>query len=259
MLKKYFSLFFFFLLISCSEKAETMQPNTDLKTLTTDFRQWWNYYNNNIILSSGFIPLDENSDQISKEVFLKKLMSGDFIPLKLISKDNSKYYQLYRLDKTAASGIKGTIKNVSGRAYHYFKMEGVKFPRFSFTDLKGNHYTNENTRGKTVILKCWFISCKPCIAEFPELNRLVKKYSNKKDILFISLAFDSKKELDDFLLNNPFSYAVIPDQKDFMEKTLKIYTYPTHFVIDKEGVIQKVVNKVEEMEVKLNEITDNPD
>lgn len=232
-----------------SEKMikESMIPNTDLSTLKTDFMQWWTYHSKNIILSSNFIPFNENSNQISKNDFLKKLTSGKFIALKLISKDSLTYYKLFKLDKNSDKGIGGTIKNVSAREYKHFKMEGISFPKFSFTDLNGKTYTSENTKGKTIILKCWFISCKPCVAEFPELNLLVKKYQNRNDILFISLAFDSKKALQDFLIKKPFSYAVVPNQREFMEDILRIHTYPTHFVIDKKGTIKKVVNKVDEM------------
>ncbi len=236
-----------FIIISCSEKKESMIPNTDLSILETDFMQWWTYHSKNIILSSEFIPFNENSDQISKNDFLKKLTSGKFIALKLISKDSLTYYKLFKLDKNSDKGIGGTIKNVSAREYKHFKMEGTSFPKFSFTDLNGKTYTSENTKGKTIILKCWFISCKPCVAEFPQLNKLVEKYQNREDVLFISLTFDSKKELRNFLIKKPFDYAVVPDQKDFMEKTLKVHTYPTHFIIDKQGIIQKVVNKADEM------------
>ncbi len=235
---------------SCSkkqEKTEDVQLEIDLKSLETDFMTWWTYHSKNIMLSSDFTPVDQNSKNISKEDFLKELTTGNFIPLKIKSKSDNIVYKLFRLNQNANKGISGTIKNISTISYNHFKMEGRSFPSFDFTDLNGNLYTNENTKGKIVILKYWFISCKPCVAEFPELNLLVKKYQNRNDILFISLAFDSKKALQDFLIKKPFSYAVVPDQREFMEAILIIHSYPTHFVIDKKGTIKKVVNKVDEM------------
>ena len=246
----YYLMIILSLSITCSknyEKIKTFQTDVDIKNLETDFMIWWTYHNKNIVLSSDFIPKNQNAKIISKDDFLKELTTGDFIPLKLKSTDGLFYYQLYKLDETTDKSIGKTIKNVSIKGYKHFKMEGTKFPEFSFIDLNGNLYTNENTKGKTIILKCWFISCKPCVAEFPELNALEKKYQNREDILFISLAFDSKKALQDFLIKKPFSYAVVPNQREFMEDVLKVHTYPTHFVIDKNGIIKKVVNKVDEM------------
>ena len=126
-------------------------------------------------------------------------------------------------------------------------MEGTYFPDFKFTDLNGEKYNSDNTKGKTLILKCWFINCKPCIAEFPELNQLVERNSDQEDILFISLAMDSKENLDKFLAKKAFRYKTIPNQREFMEKTLNIKLYPTHFIIDKNGLIEKVVNKSSEL------------
>ena len=235
------------ILITCSEKLKKSQPNINFENLETDYMEWWVYHSKNIVLSPDFIPLNENSNQISKNDFLKKLTSGTFIPLKLESKDGLLYYQLFRLDNFADISIGQTIKRVSTKDYKYFKMEGKKFPDFDLIDLNGKTYSNDNTKGKIVILKCWFITCKPCIAEFSKLNKLVEKYQNRNDILFISLAFESKDDLQEFLIKKPFAYAIVPDQKEFMEKILKIHSNPTHFIIDKNGVIQKVVNKVDEM------------
>jgi thiol-disulfide isomerase/thioredoxin len=67
------------------------------------------------------------------------------------------------------------------------KKEG-KFPDFSFKDLNGNLITNESMKGKIVVIKCWYIHCAACIKEFPEVNNLVRKYKDRKDIIFISLA-----------------------------------------------------------------------
>jgi len=126
-------------------------------------------------------------------------------------------------------------------------MEGTVFPKFDLKDLNGVEYTNEKTKGKTVVLKCWFIACAPCVAEFPQLNELVEKYKNRDDIVFVSLAFDSKEKLEPFLLKKPFRYAVVPDQKQFMFSDLDIKSYPTHIIIDKNGIIRKVVTSADEM------------
>lgn len=64
-------------------------------------------------------------------------------------------------------------------------MEGKKFPDFQFIDLDRNHFNNKSTHGKIVLLKLWFINCTPCVAEMPELNRLIEKYKDRDDILLL--------------------------------------------------------------------------
>lgn len=242
-----FTLLFALLVsLSCTRKPNFGSPNVDIKSIENDFGLWWTYHNNNIVLSSNFIALDNLYNRISKEVFLKSLTSGDFIPLKLESKD-SIYYMLFKLDQTCATSIRKTIKSNSAHAYKNFRMEGKEFPKFNFTDINGIEFNNENTKGKIVILKCWFIACKACVAEFPELNELAEKYKNRNDMVFVSLAIDAKNDLEFFLQKNPFRYSVIPNQEQFMSDVLDLTSYPTHIIIDQNGKIRKVVNTADEM------------
>ena len=241
------------LLISCTEKTEFGKPNIDVQNISSDFSKWWKYQYDDIVLSSNFIPIDDSSNLISVDQFFKDLISGNFIPIKLDSKDNSTYYQLFKLGSNSDEEIKRVIKNISQVYYSHYLMEGEKFPEFNFTDLDGDTYTNENTSGKTVILKCWFIKCQACVAEFPELNELVEKYKNRNDIVFLSLAFDKEEDLKKFLINKPFSYKVASVKKEFFDNELKINAYPTHIIIDNDGIIEKVVNNSKELLLELSD------
>ena len=132
-------------------------------------------------------------------------------------------------------------------------MEGKRLPEYNFIDLNGISYNREDTKGKLLVLKCWFITCKVCVEEFPELNKLVDKYK-KENISFVSLAFDEKDKLVEFLKTKTFKYPTIPLQKDYMAKKLKINQYPTHLIVDSNGVIIKMVNNVKTLSYELDRI-----
>lgn len=240
------------LMVSCSKKTDYGQPNVDSENIQKDYMEWWSYHNNNIILSSDFLAIDNDSKMTTKESFLKDLTSGDYIPLKLISKNANTYYQLFKLNNNANKDIGNTIKNIATVSYKHNEMEGKNFPKFQFTDLNGVVYNNENTMGKIIVLKCWFIACKACVEEFPELNDLVEMYQDREDVIFISLAYDSDAELKEFLLRKPFSYKVASVPQEFMENELSINAYPTHFIIDETGTIKKVVNSANELISELD-------
>lgn len=237
----------FSILNSCSNTTAYDKPTIEPKKVQNDFRTWWDYHTENITLSADFIAVDESSKVIDKAQFLKKLTTGNFIPLRLQAKDSLPYYQLFELGKTADEDIKNTIRNTSLTIYKYYKLEGEPFPDFRFEDLKGNIYNTSNTKNKIIILKCWFISCKPCVAEIPALNQLVKQHEGRDDILFISLAIDPAKDLERFLSKRAFNYAIIPNQQEFMSEVLNVGQFPTHFIINKQGVIEKVVSRYEEL------------
>ncbi|QTD39213.1 TlpA family protein disulfide reductase [Polaribacter batillariae] len=230
-----------------SEQVENLDPKVNLTELETDFMKWWTYHSKNITLSSNFTGLNEKSDTIEKKQFLEKLITSNYIPIKLKSNERLETYKLFELDSFANKSIGSTIKNKSLLALKHFKMESTEFPKFNFTDLNDNDYNNKNTKGKIIVLKTWFINCVACVKEFPELNELVEKYKNRNDIIFLSLALDSKLELDEFLQKKFFEYKVVSNQREFIVKTLNLQIYPTHIIIDKNGIIQKVVNKASEM------------
>lgn len=234
-----------------AQKTGFGAPNVDVQKIESDFISWWTYHYNTIALSSDFVALDPSSKVIDKATFLKELTTGNFIAVQLKSGNGKTIYKLFRLGPNAPKDIGSTMKSQAEMAYRHFLMEGQKFPAFSFTDLNGNVYTNANTKGKIIVLKCWFIACTACIKEFPQLNALVQKYKNRKDVLFISLASDPKASLKNFIAEKHFDYAVIPEQGRLMYDVLKFNMYPTHLIIDRNGIIRKVVNRADELIAEL--------
>ena len=226
-------------------------PEADPIQIQKNFSDWSAYQSKNIMLSRDFTALDPLSKEISKESFLDQLANGNFIPIRLKSEDTIYYYKLFKIQPNSDTSIKATINQIGFDAYKNYKMEGTAFPPFSFKDLNGNLVTNESMKGKKIVIKCWYIHCTPCIREFPQVNKLTEEYKDRKDILFISLAEDSAAQLKTFLARKPLSYSVIPDMKVYMNEALQLNSFPTHFILNKEGLIAKVLPNFESLEVAL--------
>ncbi len=243
------ALLFIFTISTAQIKAG--KPEVDPIQVQKTFETWSAYQSKNIMLSRDFTALDVTSKEISKESFLDQLANGNFIPIRLKSEGNEYAYKLSKILPKTDTSIKATINQIGFDAYKNFKMEGTAFPQFSFKDLNGNLVTNESMKGKIIVIKCWYIHCTPCIREFPQVNKLVEEYKNRKDILFISLAEDSAEQLKTFLARKPLSYSVIPDMKVYMNEALQLNSFPTHFILNKEGLIAKVLPNFESLEVAL--------
>ena len=153
---------------------------------------------------------------------------------------------------TSNKDIQNTIIQLASDQLFYYNMEGKELPNYQFEDIAGHKYNNVNTRGKFIVLKCWFIRCVACVKEFPELNKLVDNYKNRKDILFVSLAFDNKQDLKIFLKTHRFNYEVVPNQQSYMMDRLSINTFPTHIIIGKDGKIKKAVDNYKDLLPALN-------
>lgn len=226
-------------------------PEVNPIQIQKTFKDWSNYQKENIMLSRDFVALDLLSKEISKESFLNELVNGNYIPIRLKSTDSIYYYKLFKIQPKADTSIKATINQEAFDALKNFEMEGKPFPKFSFNDLDGSLVSNETMKGKIIVIKCWYIHCAACIKEFPEVNHLVEKYKDRKDILFVSLAEDTPEQLKTFLARKPLSYAVIPNMKEYMNEALQLNAFPTHFILNKEGMITKVLNNYKSLEVAL--------
>jgi len=221
---------------SSSGQAQYGAPEVDPVTIQSKFMDWWKYQYTNIMLSIDYIALDVNSKVITKEAFLNELTFGNYIPIRMQSTDSMIYYKLFKIEATSDTSIKATIVQTAFEEFEHFKMEGSVFPKFHFTDLNGNLISNETMKGKIVVIKCWYIHCAACVKEFPNVNELVAKYKNRNDIM---------------LAKKPLSYSVVPNMKIYMNEILHLNAFPTHFILDKEGKIVKVLINFESLEVAL--------
>ena len=215
-------------------------PSKETPAFLKDFMSYWTYYSYNTELSDDFVPLDESKKEIKKMTFLNRLLTSQYIPIRLMI-NNKLCYQLYKLSPKTDIQIKNVIKQMAESEIKYSSFVGKKIPNFNFTDVEGKKYDAKNTKGKFVVMKFWFIRCGACVKEMPHLNEIVKQYSNRKDIVFLSLANDPPKQLKAFLRKTTFDYAVASISDKYVYETVGIQEFPTHILIDKNGFIVKVM------------------
>jgi len=242
--------------VSAVEKdtLETREPEYALALITSDFMHYWNYHARYVKLYRNFLALDEDAKPIKKKAFLIKLTTGKYLPLLIHTENSGSSYKLVKIPANLQKDDGAVIADYAKTQLRYFTMEGKPIPAFNFKDINGVKYSSVNTKGKIILFKCWFIGCKPCVQEMPELNKIVEQYKNRKDILFISLAIDDKKPLQDFLTKTKFEYATVPDQEKYMTNKLKVNAYPTHFLIDKNGILVKKVDIGTEISEVLDQL-----
>lgn len=114
---------------------------------------------------------------------------------------------------------------------------GTTAPDFKFWLLDGTKVTNKTTINKVVVLKFWFTTCVPCISGIPELNKLVEKYKDNEDVLFIAPALDNKTVITKFLSYYPFDFSITYNAIDMAKVYNPNGIYPTYVIIDKNGKI----------------------
>lgn len=119
------------------------------------------------------------------------------------------------------------------------KWKGKKFPEFKLTGQNGKILGSDNFKGKYSVINFWFIHCKPCVQEMPDLNKLVKKYK-EQPVQFLAPALDTRSSIVTFLEKNDFDYTILPDAKN-LANDMALRIYPAHLLVNKEGIIEEIL------------------
>lgn len=170
---------------------------------------------------------------LKSKAAIKMINSMDYIPQYL--KDNTGSVVAVQLIKMPEEQ-KRMIAEFMARQKELEALVGTDAKNFKTTDMDGNAINLSDMKGSVVAVNFWFIGCKPCIMEMPELNDIVKKFEGK-DVKFIAVALDSKGSLRAFEEKREFNYNIIPDGRN-VAQIYEIQGYPTHCIIDQEGKIQ---------------------
>ncbi len=253
---KFLQIFFllFIVINSIGQPNLYNKPSVSAKAITKDFNRFWNYYNEQVNWYSNYKTIDTSFNTISKDLFFNQLIEGNYIPLKIIAKNGDLFYQLTPIPINADTSIAIITRRVASERYWFYKLEGINMPKFNFFDIKGNSFNASNTKGKIVVINCWYTTCAPCIKEMPVLNEIVKEYQNNSAIVFLGLVRNSTSEVSNFLNSHRFDYAQIADVQDYLDKDLQIRGYPTHIILNTNGKIEKVISGAD-INVLKNTIT----
>lgn len=101
-------------------------------------------------------------------------------------------------------------------------------------DINGNKLRSKDLKGKVLVINYWFINCKPCRMEMPELNELVKEYKDSANVKFIGISLDDRSAIKEFIKLSPFNYQLVADGQTAAHR-YGISAYPTHAIIDGDG------------------------
>ena len=135
--------------------------------------------------------------------------------------------------------IEDSTKNPADRFMAWLDCVNEKeIPSFSVKTLKDEKIKSKDLEGKIVVINLWFIDCLPCIKELPALNRLVREYAKHKDVMFLSMTWESKERIEkDFFSKYKLDFKVVPDAMKVIDLFGKP-GYPTTFVVGRDGHIK---------------------
>ena len=148
--------------------------------------------------------------------------------------------------------------------------EATKFPSFTGKDLDGNDVSSDElfSKNKVTVMNFWFTTCKPCVGELGDLEKLNQELAEKggQVVGVNSFTLDGNKDevadAKDVLSKKGVTYKNIWFKSDSEagKFTSNLYSFPTTYVIDQNGnivgePIMGGINSAEQREA-LNKLID---
>ena len=155
---------------------------------------------------------------------------------------------VFRVGQTYLSTRKADVKKNQivlrdHEAKDYKRIElavGKEFPDFEFTDFDSKKRRFSEFRGKYVLLDVWGFWCPPCRREMPYLREAANRFKNRNLVLVglntDPVPFDQVKRTLE-ANNMMWTSAKFESVFDFLNKQLRVESFPTTFLITPEGKI----------------------
>ncbi|HWE42000.1 MAG TPA: TlpA disulfide reductase family protein [Gemmatimonadaceae bacterium] len=118
-------------------------------------------------------------------------------------------------------------------------------PPFQLTTLDGTAVSDQQLRGKVVLVNFWATWCPPCRVEMPGFQRAYEKFKDE-DFVVLGVAMDAggadavRRFLDDRRITYPVAMATPSMVRDFGG----VRFLPTSFLIDRDGRIRHEVSGI---------------
>ena len=132
-------------------------------------------------------------------------------------------------------------------------IQNTPAPVFTLVDNTGKKVSLVDYKGKIVVLDFWATWCIPCLEAFPGMNKLIKKYKNDTNVVFLfintaeTFTKDLAKNINTYLKKNDYNFHVLLDEQGIVADGTKKYiaqslygasSIPLKVVIDQKGNIR---------------------
>ncbi|PAP75263.1 TlpA family protein disulfide reductase [Rubrivirga marina] len=174
----------------------------------------------------SFTPFPVNPDGVAAQTVDLKLTPGSEtatpLEVRVIPEHGLALYRWTLSEATAAGGVPTAAPNPLALG---------TTPALTVRHLDGTEARLADYRGQVVVLNWWSVTCSPCVAEMPGLNRLVEAYGDRAT--FLAVSWDTAEDVDRLLARFPFDYT--QTLGDDTATALFGEAFPRHVVLDREG------------------------
>jgi peroxiredoxin len=120
---------------------------------------------------------------------------------------------------------------------------GEVAPDFVAPTVDGQLVRLSDLRGNPVWLNFWGSWCPPCRSEFPEMQAAYSTTLAPQGVVVLAISLDESADAAaGFAARNDGTFPILTDpNRSFTGAAYPITNFPTHILIDREGVVRDVV------------------
>jgi len=191
-----------------------------------------------IILAMFYKKLFGKFNNMKKHLGTLKKIGGILL---IISGLIMSFNGINKINESTKDNYKAEVEN---------KTENNKVKALDFTlyDQYGKEHKLSDYKGKTVFLNIWATWCPPCKAEMPHIEELYNEYNkNNEDVIILGVSMPNlgnegdEKHILQFLKENEYTFPVVFDNNADLIYGYSIQSFPSTFIIDKEGYVREYV------------------
>lgn len=117
---------------------------------------------------------------------------------------------------------------------------------FTLTDLTDKSRQLKSLKGKVVLVNFWATWCPPCRKEMPDLDALYQRFSSQ-GLVILAISDEEDTKVRPFIAAQHYSYPILLDPGDAVNKRFLIQGIPKSLVYDRDG---KLVAQSSDMRTK---------
>ncbi len=145
---------------------------------------------------------------------------------------------------------------------------GTRAPDIAMTDTAGKTFRISDYRGKVLVLDFWYVWCKPCIAKFPAIKKMIESYFGKP-LAAVGVNIDIPERVEQakkVIADNQLSWRQVVEGKGEFLPVYQVYgrlperpmSFPIYVAIDERGITRYATNDFEKMGRFLDAHFNNP-
>jgi peroxiredoxin len=134
---------------------------------------------------------------------------------------------------------------------------GKKAPDMVMKDTEGRSFRINDYRGKVLVLDFWFAGCKPCIAKFPAIKKMIESFADKP-LATVGVSIDRPERVEQakkIVADHQLGWRQVIEGRGEFLPVYQVYgrlpehpmTFPIYVAIDEGGTTRYATNDFEKM------------